>query len=802
MQTFGRRLAAALLVLSATASVRADLIFLKDGTVIQGKIRREAVVEFDSVSKEMISIPKGFFMTDDGPRRVYFSPSQVSIVERLATPSDESVPVGRIITMLKPQEMPPIDEVLEATVWDPKTWKRDYFFRSPGRPRIGVEQMIARLSPYYIQVDAVTKFKWHAGYMTREFDRNEIYALLKANKAFAETPETKPAEIAAKRLRLINFLTQSGWYDLAEKELDRLITDLPDQKGRVNEARAIIDRQRAKDRWEVLKTWYNAGRVEAVRKGLEDFPLRNAPDKVLADLREMKTRLNDQADALKAAAESLDRCCGEVNTDTGRELARAAGIIARELHSANVERLDAFIGQAREAVRQRQRGGKPPFNSEELLSLAVSGFLLGSPSAASKPEIAINLWKTRSFALEYLREPTSGSRAKLLSDYQRNLTPRVPIDEIAQLIGYLPPVEPEPNLTSGPRMVKAGPRGKTEYELVLPPEYTHNRSYPVLLALPHAGERTQAMTRRLATAAADNGYILASIEWGGRGAERWGFTPEEHDTVLDVLRDLRRRFQIDSDKVFLTGLGEGAKGVYDVGLSHPDLFAGILPVAGAPLFFPRRYWRNAQFLPVYAVAGTRIVGENGAAIREQFTNWVARGFPAIWVEYKGRGQEWLGGEVPLMFDWMRAQTRAFPMQRLGSDGGGGVFGTEFSTFRAEDNRWYWVSTTGVHRRCQMPKERWSNFVSPATMTASVNTESNAVQIKTAGLTNVSLWIGRNAQGKYLLDLDRPITVRHGITTMWLDKRLPASLEVLMKDLYERADRKHLFVARLDMEIRP
>ncbi|MGL4555543.1 MAG: hypothetical protein ACRC33_30610, partial [Gemmataceae bacterium] len=122
--------------------------------------------------------------------------------------------------------------------------------------------------------------------------------------------------------------------------------------------------------------------------------------------------------------------------------------------------------------------------------------------------------------------------------------------------------------------------------------------------------------------------------------------------------------------------------------------------------------------------------------------------------------------------------------------------------RADDNRWYWVSTTGVHRRCLMPKEKWSNFVTGATMTASVSAEGNAVQIKSSGLTNVSLWVGRNAQGKYLLDLGRPITVRHGITTVWNDKMLPASLDVLMKDLYERADRKHLFVARLDVEVKP
>ena len=46
---------------------------------------------------------------------------------------------------------------------------------------------------------------------------------------------------------------------------DVLITDMPDQKSRVNDARSVIDQQRAKDTWERLKTLYGAGRYDAVR---------------------------------------------------------------------------------------------------------------------------------------------------------------------------------------------------------------------------------------------------------------------------------------------------------------------------------------------------------------------------------------------------------------------------------------------------------------------------------------------------------------------------------------------------------
>ncbi len=62
------------------------------------------------------------------------------------------------------------------------------------------------------------------------------------------------------------------------------------------------------------------------------------------------------------------------------------------------------------------------------------------------------------------------------------------------------------------------------------------------------------------------------------------------------------------------------------------------------------------------------------------------------MEYKGRGIEWFGGEVPNIFDWMRNKQRAFPLHQLGTDGIGEAFGNEFCTMRPTDNRFYWLTT--------------------------------------------------------------------------------------------------------------
>ena len=690
----------ALLALSLTdlaaAKARADLIFLQDGYVLQGKVRREFTAELDSVTKEMQIFPKGFFLLDDGPRRIYFSQKQVRIVEKLDAPADERVVSRKGSYIMVTQPMPAILEVLEVGPWNLQTWRREYHFRAPGgRDNVGVVQGIASITPYFARVDAVTRFPWSAAYLTRERAPETVYKLLLNNPDLMDPVKPKPGAkprvpvkvrpvaridpkeknkpvekidpaeqarrdektrvgmIAARRMRICDFFAQAGWFDIADRELDRLLKDLPDEKERVERARLMIDKLRARDLWEQTKTLYQAGRYDAVRARLAKFPVKKVPDRIQADMREMKERMAGSAALMEEAAAALQACSTEVTTPNGRSLASVVPIIRSELHPTTVGRLDAFLGQVRDAARQKTRGQKATQTPEALLSLAVTGWLLGSPSAEAMPLTAVNLWKSRQMVLAYLQETDRKERDKILAAYQRDVSPSVDIDEIAQLIDHLPPADPV-QVPAGVTVERKVGKGRlpTTYYLRLPPEYSHTRQYPVVILLTNNGERPKEVIERWAAAAADNGYILVAPEWDRGINSGYGFTEQEHHTVTDTLRDLRRRFQIDSDRVFLHGVGEGALMAFDVGLAHPDLFAGVLPMGGGPVKYAKRYWRNAQYLPFYVVNGTR-AGDTNKVLREQFEYWVLRGFPSLWIEYKGRGIEWFGGELPNMFDWMR-----------------------------------------------------------------------------------------------------------------------------------------------------
>jgi pimeloyl-ACP methyl ester carboxylesterase len=880
----------ALLMLALAGSSRADLIFFKDGFVLQGKVKREGTNEYDSVSREFTWMPKGMYFIDDYPRRVYFTPTQVAIVERLAPPNEERIVRSELFVTIG-RKAPPMEDVDDVKEWDFDKWQRMYTYKSV-KSNVSFKQKITAMTPYYLQADAITNYKLTSCYLTREFDAQTVYKLIKAAphlqdsymppRPVIRTPPKKedkegkdkgktkdgkddkdkkskddkaakdkkakddkpakdekdrkvpggkddkdkkdkdakdkkeekkkeefvwpekptPGMIVARRMRICDFLAQAGYFDYAEKELDRLLKDYPDQKKRVEEGRALVAQLRARDDWEQIKNWYHAGRLKAVRKRIDNFPVTNVPDKILADLREMKATIAATDDLLAEANKALDACAKEASKE-GKYLASAAGVIKKELDATTVERLDAFLGQYREAERQKARKKVPPYNSDELLALAVSGWLLGSPSAEPKPAVATSLWKTRDMVLNYCADSDHEGRKKVLAAYEKEVEARLRPDfeEIAQMITLLPPLDPG-KITDEVTEVKVGKRNQTTYHLQLPPEYSHGRAYPVLIVLHNTGEKATAMLSRWKKAAADNGFILVAPEWEVGLKQGYAFSEREHDTVLDAIRDLRRRFSIDSDRVFLFGWGDGGKMAFDVGLSHPDLFAGVVPMGAGPYMHANRCWRNAQYLPFYVICGDYAPAKD--AIRMMMEKWTLRGYPALYVEYKGRGGEWLGGEVPHVFDWMRHQQRAFPLKQLGNGGRGDNFGNEFCTMRAEDNRFYWLTTSDIHARHIASADRWNNLVQPAAMTARIDTTTDeketTIYFNGQGLGQVSIWLGRSPKGQMMLDFEKRVVVRVGLQAVF-NKVVKPGLSVLLEDLAARGDRKHLYFARIDLTLR-
>ncbi|HSG06326.1 MAG TPA: dienelactone hydrolase family protein, partial [Nitrospiria bacterium] len=141
---------------------------------------------------------------------------------------------------------------------------------------------------------------------------------------------------------------------------------------------------------------------------------------------------------------------------------------------------------------------------------------------------------------------------------------------------------------------------RINYGLFVPETYTPDRAYPLIICLHGAGFSGDAYLDRWRPRLGEE-FILAcpSVPMGN-----W-WTPAAEKNVLAVLDQLLRTYNIDTDRVFLTGMSNGGNGTFLIGLNHADRFAALVPMAGA---FPEPLYPmldNAQTVPLYIIHGSK-----------------------------------------------------------------------------------------------------------------------------------------------------------------------------------------------------
>ena len=517
---------------------------------------------------------------------------------------------------------------------------------------------------------------------------------------------------------------------------------------------------------------------------MEKFPGDWADAKQKAQLRNLKAKSDSANEALKSAQRYLKEVLVRVTPGAGGKVfEEAVNAIEAELDPDNAARLETFVKYAEQDERDRKKTGiKPKYTPEQLLSLAVSGWLLGSPAAVDDTDAALKLWRTRQFVLEYQKSTIAG-RERLLRNYEKEGA--VAFDELAQLITTLPPAEPEEKVASGVMEMEAKQPGRRKgipYLLQTPPEYHVGRPYPVLFVLGQSDEKPKVMLERFSELASQYGYLLVAPDWGGSLGKSYGYSTEEQAAVYDVLRDLQRRFNVDTDRVFLAGYGEGGVMAFDVGLSRPDLFAGVMTFAAAPRLFSIKYASNAAQLPFYVVSGSLQGNDTFKQIKREFDTWLSRNYPALWVEYRGRTLEWFDGEVPIVFDWMAHQKRRNGTPETG----------DCQTHRNTDNRFYWLGVDGIANSRLNSTSGFNHFSQPALVSGSINT-GNVVSVHAQGVKSVTIWLGRN-----MVDLEKPVTIMLNVQTRIAGKKMTPSLATLLEDFALRGDRLRLYPVKVEL----
>ncbi len=378
-------------------------------------------------------------------------------------------------------------------------------------------------------------------------------------------------------------------------------------------------------------------------------------------------------------------------------------------------------------------------------------------------------------------------------------------DEAASLLDRIV-AHPEANLASvsaairTARSYKAQPVGAQldesvtvrdrlyHYALFVPPSYDSSKAYPLLVCLHGAGFTGDAYLDRWVPRVGE-AYILVCPTYP-QGA--W-FTRRAEELVLEVIRAIERRYHIDRNRVFLTGMSNGGVGAWLIGMHHASTFAGIAPMAGGidDVLFP--FLENLRATPAYIIHGARDQVMPVELSRSVSRELAKLGIKHVYREHD-RSHPIAGGhffpreELPDLVRWLNAQHRQlFPKtitvvrdaSHLLPFGWVRIDGTDEIAAFSEDL---------IDRSDEAIKQRRY-----AKLTATVG-DGQRIDVKTERIRHYTLLLSPD-----LIDLTRPITV---ITDGRLSFQglVAPDLRMLLRQARRDQDPERLFVAQIPITV--
>jgi len=805
--------ALALACLLVGVAAHADVIILKDGFTIHAMktVKERDIILDDAVGPIVGPKANGMTAADDGPRWVIFPTSTrqlADISENNRFKDFATYTRDRTRGDLKL----PSNVVNPITIkdWDYKEWKKvvKYDDANDKHAKYTVKLQITVITPYYVRVGSENYGNVARYFLTSEWGPDLIRKLLVNHPDLVEKPG-KPDPV--RREKLIRFWIQADWLDEADKDLAELIALLPAEKERHARLKSEVNALRADKLVAEIERARDAGRHQWAIKALAAFPTafpkEDVPRAAALKATALRAEYDKRTEQFSHARRYLTELAARVNPASNKWLVDAARAVQAEVNLDTLGRIDMFLTLADRAEKDGKAGRRPTHSPEDLLSAAITGWHLGKVAAEPKVDLAYRVWMSRQMALDYLRTPAAAGRNQILQGYIGGPN-ALKYDELEKLVSLLPPPEAPAKLPTGseaivlPATVQA-PAGVT-FMVHLPDEYQPGRSYPLLLLLPDPlddqgppGTPMQTFLDRFGDLPTRHGYIVASVQWWLPGKFRYEYTKNEHAAVMAVLSHLRRAYQVDSDRTFVCGNGEGGALALDLGGSHPDTFAGVVPfnpTVAPKLYITSEYWVNFHQLPVYLVMGDKFGGSVGT-IRMMSERWMPKGFPTLVVSYKGRGKEWFSGELPYVFDWMGRKKRAEPGRVLGPPSLRELK-PGFSSVRFADNRFHWLSVDIKPERvigAIVNAPPGSPTPAPVKISGTIG-EGNTIKASAIGARDVTVWFGKG-----MLDYNKPVKVQVADAKP-VTRTITPEIPVLMEDLYERADRQRPYFAFLKFNV--
>lgn len=388
---------------------------------------------------------------------------------------------------------------------------------------------------------------------------------------------------------------------------------------------------------------------------------------------------------------------------------------------------------------------------------------------------------------QYLDTTDAEQADRLLREIQAR--PDATVDEVARIIETqrlykLQPVGTIP----GERMTV---RGRTyRFALSIPLTYQPSKGYGLVVCLHGAGFTGEAYLERWQPRLGDE-YLLACPTFPG-GA--W-FTRQAEDLVVATIQSVQRRYHVDPDRIFLTGMSNGGIGAWLIGMHQAPLFAAIAPMASGLDDVLMPFLANLRNTPVYIIHGVKDqvmpVELSRAIVRELKT----LGYPFVYREHEHEhpmagGHYFPREELPDLVKWFNAQRREpFPTKlTLVRDA------SHFQPFN-----WVRLDATDaiaafsddlISKRDERIKRREfakldAEIVSP-----------NRIEVRTERVLRYSLFLNDR-----LIDSSKPLTVvTNGVVSF--EGLVTPSVETLLQQARLRQDQRRLFSIHISIAVAP
>ena len=642
--------------------------------------------------------------------------------------------------------------------------------RGPDGGPVRIIQGISEINSRYAKLIALKgkpTLNWDMRISTRTLDSSTLNRIFKKR--------TDQLDLNA-RLEVVRFFIAAERYQEAKAALQSTIDDFPDEVELLPQLAALTKRQ-AEQLLSEAKDRADAGQYQLARSILEGFPLQEVSRITRIQVEDALKALNDPAQQATQLMERLRGHVAQLAANQRNSLTAMLDEMEKGLSADTLSRLSDY----------ERLGEADNLPIDNRVALAIAGWMLGAGSGEQNLSIAISLIQVRKLVAEYLATPDD-ARRKAILDELGNIEGSEP-EYVDRILPLLPPTLPWPEGSPSeqvPGMFQVATES-CQYVIQLPPEYDPLREYPCVVALHESrapienqldwwsGAYREQIQARIGYGSR-SGFIVMAPVWSRPDQRAYEYTPREHQRVLTAVRDAMRRASIDSDRVFIAGHGEGGTAAWDIGLAHPDLWAGMISVSGTPDKTIPHYEPNSRHLPLYMVMGELDGAKAGGAILNDYMTF---NHDAMVVMYRGRGREYFYDEIPRLFEWMSLgshRRRAMPRE------------IEAATIREGDQFFWWLELGTLKPGVAVDPILWdqASRIRAGKVTASIGPD-NQIRVQ-RGPADLFRLLLRPMTG--ILDLNQEVIVREGSRTKRV--QFDGSLRTMLEDVRQRADRKRAF----------